>query len=99
MSAVDAETKIKEFTLERNTEIRRLGIKNVLVGLALIGVAAIFFYGLYARSHMPHLSVRSAKGYGVLALGAFYGVWKLVNGIVCLLRPKSEHGSLSDMAE
>ena len=99
MSAADADAQIKQFTLERNAEIRKLGIKNVLIGVALIGAAGIFFYPLYASSHIPSVSVRSGKGYGVLFGAALYGLWKLVKGIIYLVRPKSEHGSIPDISE
>jgi hypothetical protein len=98
MSAADADAKIKEFTLERNADIRRLGIKNILIGVVLIGAAGIFFYSMFASSRMPSVSVRSARGYGVLVLVAVYGLWKLINGIIYLVRPKSEHGSISDIS-
>jgi len=99
MSAADADAKIKEFTLERNAEIRRLGVKNILIGVGLIGAGVVSFYFLFGSSHIPSLSVRSAKGYGVMVLLAFCGVWKLVTGIVYLVRPKSEHGSIPDISE
>ena len=97
MSVAEADANISALTLERNAEIRRLGIRDVLVGVALIGAAGVFFYWLFASRHIPRVSVRSAKGYGVLALGAFYGLWRLVNGIIRLVRPKAEHGSIPDM--
>lgn len=99
MSVADAEAKMKEFSLERSAEIRGLGIRNILIGAALTGGAGIFFYLLFARSHIPRVNVRSAKGYGFLFLLAFYGLWKLVNGIIYLVRPKSEPGSIPDLSE
>ena len=99
MSAADADAKIKEFNAERNREIRRLAIRDILIGVALIGGAGIFFWLLFASKRIPSTSVRSAKGYGVLALAGLYGLWKLVNGIINLVRPKSEHGSIPDLSE
>ena len=99
MSAAEADVKIRELTLERNADIRKLGIRDVLIGAVLIGAAGAFFFSLFASSHIPSVSVRSAKGYGVLVIAALYGLWRLVNGIVRLVRPKSEHGSMPDISE
>lgn len=99
MSGAEANVKIKELTLERNAEIRKLGIRDVLIGVALIGAAGAFFYRLFTSSHIPSVSVSSAKGYGVLALAGFYGLWRLVNGIIRLVCPKAEHGAIPDISE
>ena len=98
MSVTDADTKIHEFMRERDAEIRGLGLKKTLIGLGLIGVSAILFYTLFAVwDNLPELRGRTAGGYGIVALVAFYGLWKLVDGIVYLIRPKSEHGSVPDL--
>ena len=44
MAAAEADAKIKELTLERNAEIRKLGIRDVLIGVVLVAAAIIFFY-------------------------------------------------------
>ena len=99
MSVTEANLKLKELTLERNAEIRKLGIRDVLIGVALIGAAGGYFYWLFRSSHLPRVGVRSGKGHGVLALAAFYGLWRLINGIIRLVRPKAEHGSIPDISE
>ena len=99
MSAADADSKLRDLVLERNAEVRKLGIRDVLIGVALIGSAGIFFYSLFKSSHMPSVSVRAGKGYGVLVILAFYGLWRLINGICRVARPKSEHGSIPDLSE
>jgi hypothetical protein len=99
MATAEADAKIKELTLERNAEIRKLGIRDVLIGVVVMAAAIIFFYMLFARSNIPSQTVRSGKGYGVLALAALYGLWRLVNGVIRLVRPKSEHGSIPDISE
>ena len=99
VAAVEADAKIEELRLERNAEIRKLGIRDVLIGVALIAPAILFSCMLFARSHIPSLTVRSGKGYGVLALAVLYGLWRLVNGVIRLARPKSEHGSIPDISE
>jgi hypothetical protein len=99
VAVAEADAKIEELTIERNAEIRKLGIRDVLIGMVLMVPAIIFFCILFARSHIPSLTVRSGKGYGVMALAALYGLWRLVNGVIRLVRPKSEHGSIPDISE
>jgi hypothetical protein len=99
MSAADADAKLKELNAERNGEIRRRGIRNILIGGTLVVGAGILLYSVYASSHVPSLNVRSGKGYGFVVLAGFYGLWKLVNGIICLVRPQAEHESISDVSE
>jgi hypothetical protein len=99
MSVADADAELKNLMLERNAEIRRLGVRDVLIGIALLAGARIFFYPLFRWSHMPNVSVRAGKGYGVLLILAIYGLWRLINGIFRLIRPKSEHGSIPDISE
>jgi len=98
ISGADADAKIHEFMRERDAEIRRLGLKKTVIGLGLIGVSAIFFYTLFAGwVYLPELRGRAGGGYGIAALVGFYGLWKLVDGIVYLIRPKSEHRSVPDL--
>ena len=96
MSAADADAKLKELNAERNGEIRRRGIRNILIGGTLVVGAGILLYSVHASSHV---SVASGKGYGFVVLAGFYGLWKLVNGIICLVRPQAEHESISDVSE
>ena len=74
-------------------EIRKKGVKNTLIGAVLLGGSGSLIYYLLTRSEMPHFSTRAGKGLGILMLGAGYGLWKLVNGIIYLVRPQSEHQS------
>ena len=103
MSATDADAKIKEFNLERNQEIRGIGLRNLLIGLALAGGAGITIYFITTYEH-GHGGFRYGRyGYG-RALGlpmvaGIYGLWKLLKGIFYLLRPQSEHKSIPDIDE
>ena len=99
MSAAEANAKITELTLERNAEIRKLGMRDVLIGVALLGASGAYLYWVFTSSRMPRVGVRSGKGYGILALAGFYGLWRLVNGIIRLARPKAEHGSITNVSE
>jgi hypothetical protein len=95
MSKMDADAKIKEFNLERNQEIRGIGLRNLLIGLALTGGAGLMIYLIATNRH----SYRSGRGIVPFAVLGIYGLWKLSKGIFYLLRPQSEHKSISDMEE
>ena len=103
MANTIADARIKEFILERNTEIRRIGVRNTIVGAILVVAGGSVLYWICTWI----LPAGSARVYGlggrgiitgVVALSAIvmYGLWKLVNGIICLVRPQSEHRSISD---
>jgi hypothetical protein len=100
----EAEAKIREFNAERDMEIRKLGIRRVLIGTGLLLVAGIVLYAVISSynkgSSIGHISSRGdGTALGMALLAAFYGVWKLLNGICDLVRPKSEMGSVSDMED
>jgi hypothetical protein len=99
MPGPEADEQIKAFTLERNREIRKLGIKNTLIGAVLMAISGSLIYLMLTASEIPHSSTSSGKALGVLMLGAGYGLWKLVNGIIYLVRPQSEQKSITDLEE
>jgi hypothetical protein len=99
MSDAEANVKIRELTMERNAEIRKVGLRDVLVGMVLIGAAGAFFYSILASSHLPSVSGTRGKAYGILVIAAVYGLWRLMNGIVRLVRPISDHESIPDITE
>ena len=99
MPGPEADEQIKAFNRERNREIRKMGIKNTLIGAVLTAISGIVIYLLLAKSEIPHSSTSAGRGLGILVLGGVYGLWKLVNGIIYLVRPQSEHQSISDLEE
>lgn len=92
MSTAQADVMLKEFYAERNAEIRRRGLRNILVGVALIAAAGVLLSLVLAGIDLP------VEGYGILVLAALYGSWKLVSGIVALFKPQSEHESISNIS-
>jgi hypothetical protein len=44
ISEIDADAKIKEFNAERNNEIRKRAIRQILIGSILLVGAAVFLY-------------------------------------------------------
>ena len=101
-----ADAKIKDFILERNREIRSVGVRNILVGVVLTGAAGSVLYWIFTWILPPG----AARVYGVggraviagavvLGVIVLYGFWKLVKGIFYLVRPQSEHKSVPDISE
>ena len=95
ISAIDADTKIGAFCAERNAELRRMGIRNTLVGALLLVGAAITVY-LCLRLGFSSGFLKCAA---VSLVGVFYGIWRLYKGITYLVRPRSEHKSIPDIIE
>jgi hypothetical protein len=99
MSGPEADEQIKAFTLERNREIRKLGIKNTLIGAVLIAISGIAIHFLLAIPKSSGWYLSAGRGVAISVLVGFYSLWKLTNGIIYLVRPQSEHQSISDLEE
>ncbi len=103
ISEFDAEEQISIFSTERNSEIRQIGIKNTLIGAALTVGAVLFFFLSFKYSEFPRMNSRHGGSLATIAIltaiGGFYGLWKLIDGIGCLVRPESEARSISDISE
>ena len=99
ISEVVAEAKITEFVIERAAEIRRRGIKEMVVGGTVLGaVCAVLFYLMFAYG-TRFVIVWFARGFVLLALIGFYGIWKLWHGVMHLALPRSEHKAISDLSK
>ncbi len=99
MSGPEADEQIKAFNLERNREIRKLGIKNTLIGAGLLSVSGITIHSLLAIPANYGYRLSAGRGVGIMVLVGLYGLWKLTNGIIYLVRPQSEHESITDLTE
>ena len=91
-----ADSKVLEFELERNRELRRIGLRNVLIGGVLAAAASI---ALYLWFPVASASSGIVRALAVVLLAGLYGVWKLIKGIVYLPRPQSEHKSIPDIEQ
>ena len=91
-----ADARLKEFELERNRELRKIGLRNLLVGLVLTGSAGAT---LYMAFRLAWATSGIIKALAWVLLAGFYGLWKLLKGIVYLARPQSEHKSIPDIVE
>lgn len=99
MSGPEADEHIKAFTLERNREIRKLGIKNTLIGAVLIAISGVAIHFLLTIPKNSGWYLSAGRGVAISVLVGFYSLWKLTNGIISLVRPQSEHQSISDLEE
>lgn len=96
VSVAVAEAKLEEFQFERSREIRKIGLRNVLAGGILTGAAGVT---LYLACGIATASSGIATALAVVLMAGLFGLWKLVKGFVCLVRPQSEHGSIPDVAQ
>ncbi len=96
VSAAVAEGKVREFELERNRELRRIGLRNLLVGSTLAGAAGITLYLAFALASAGSGII---KGLAVVLMAELYGLWKLGKGIAYLVRPQAEHRSIPDIEQ
>ena len=96
ISSSVADAKLAEFSLERNRELRRIGFRNLLVGVLLTGASGVTLW-----IAMPHSTPTSGivTGLAVVFMAGCYGLWRLVTGIVYLVRPQSEHKSIPDIED
>jgi hypothetical protein len=95
--ALEANARLKEFEGERRRELRRIGLRNVLIGLVLAVAAGITLYiGLPQGSGFTSGWTRALA---LVLLAGVYGLWKLAKGVLYLVRPQSEHKSIPDIEQ
>lgn len=94
VSAEVADARIQEFEAERSRELRRIGLRNVLIGAVLTVAAGIPLY-----LTLPSASATSGiiQALAIVLLAGVYGLWKLVKGVAYLVRPEAEHKSIPDI--
>jgi len=93
-SSSEAEIQIAEFRAERHADIRKTGIKKIVIGSALTAAAIAYFCTTKLGTN-----THSAKGAAFILLGGLYGSWKLIDGIIYLVRPQSETKSITEIQE
>ena len=93
--AWETDARLKEFERERRRELRRIGLRNVLIGIVLTGAAGATLY-----IALPQGSGSGwTRALALVLLAGVYGLWKLKNGIIYLVRPQSEHKSIPDIEQ
>jgi hypothetical protein len=91
-----AQAKVAEFEFERSRELRRIGLRNVLIGGVLTGTASIT---LYLAFGVASATSGIIKALAVVLLAGLYGLWKLLKGIAHLIRPQTEQRSVPDIEQ
>jgi hypothetical protein len=94
ISCAIADAKLREFSIERTRELRKIGLRDFLTGSMLTGLAGIALY-----LTLPSAAATSGivKALAVVLMAGLYGLWKLWRGIIYLIRPQSEHKSIPDI--
>jgi len=72
-------------------------LRNIAIGTVIICVAGILFVFIFYHHSRLFTSKRASVMYGLVIVG-LYGSWKLVNGLVYLINPKSEERSITDIS-
>ena len=90
---LEADAKVMEFQSERTRELRRMALRNMLIGIVLTSAATGTLY-----LSMPIASGASGmiKVLAVALLAGLYGLSKLAKGVVCFVRPQSDQRSIPD---
>jgi hypothetical protein len=93
-----ADLKIAQFLKERNSVIRKLAIKKILLGGLLLAVAVSFVLYCTLDPKFGWTS-RTVRGVAVFCAVGFYGFCKLINGIIYLAGPQCEKESITELSE
>jgi hypothetical protein len=94
ISSSEADRKIEAFNNEREKELRRIGLRYLVSGAVFTAPTGIT---LYIGFRFSSLSSGYVRALVFVLLVGLYGFWKLVKGIVYLVRPQFEHKSIPDI--
>jgi hypothetical protein len=98
ISDVEADTKIREFQHERNMEIRKLGLRSILIGL-LVGLFVAFTLYIFAWPLDRGSIALANSGIATIVFVGLYGLWKIGIGFVYVIWPQSVRKSITDIGE
>jgi hypothetical protein len=98
LSSAEADAKTKEFKVERNATIRKVGLKSTIVGAALLLVTGGICY-VYFKNPKFNWNRYALRSIATIVLVGLYGCWKLFNGIIYLVRPQSEDKSITEIPD
>ena len=89
--------KIKEFKLDRIREIRKIGLRSFLIGAVIVGISII---PLCIAAYPKDFKDDDFKiGLVLQIILATYGFWKLLTGMIYLVRPQFVRKSMPDIGE
>ena len=94
--ASDVYARVQEFSAARNAEIKKIGIRSIIVGLAILGGGGAVLYPCFR--YFDSLSHINRPIFFMVSMEpGLYGTWNLLRGAAWLLRPQAEHKSISDI--
>ncbi len=92
----EIDDRIAELNAERNKEVRRIGTRNVVAGLAILSAGTAIIYPLFR--YFDSLTQVNRPIFFVLSVAVgLYGLWKLLRGLLWYFRPQAEHKAVSDL--
>lgn len=96
VSTREAEECLARLRAERHRELRWNGFRKALIGAACLTVSVVGFYYLW-----PVIQARRRTTGLLTVLLAFggYGIWKLVDGLIYLIRPQLESKAISEISD
>jgi hypothetical protein len=103
ISDSDADNAIEEICAERNKEIRKIAIKKTFLGAAITAGTGILLFSFIPEiaNYDTSNSLIGARGLPAVAvvimIGGYYGLSRLIDGIMYLVRPESKDGCISEM--
>jgi hypothetical protein len=98
LSAAEADSRIIEYQHERNAEIRKIGIRSILIGLLVASLTILAMYLVLWPLDRGSIAYAN-RGVAAVACVGLYGLWKVGIGSVYLIWPQSVRKSVPDIGE
>lgn len=89
----DAIMYIEALFRARATDIRKTGIKKIIIGIFFIALLLAYL------AISLFIGVIEMKLLVIAGISALVGAWKIIEGISYILKPSSESGDLSSITE
>lgn len=87
----DVELIVSKCTRERSTEVRKIGFRDMLIGLSLFLVGAGILLAQY------FVGIISRNLFIISGLLGLFGLWRIIGGVEKLLNGSKMKGSLIEM--
>jgi hypothetical protein len=100
VSARETEECLALLKAERHREVRKTGIRKLLVGALALGMSACGLVLLWDNIQDRSAGRRGGGGlFVLLLLGLFFGIGKVVDGLIYLIRPQLESKAISEISD
>ena len=94
----EADSKIREYQHERNTEIKKIGIRSIAIGLVVASLTTLAMYFMLWPLDRGSIAY-AKKGVAAVVFVGLYGLWKIGIGLVYVIFPQSVRKSVTDIGE